>query len=95
MTMVKSSKITGQVTIKVVDTKGRAIPNATVTGIWSGAFTGSVSSKTAYNGVAVQKSNAIPLVTGASGTYTLDSISASGYAYDPTKNAKTVITMTW
>ncbi len=95
MTIIKSSKITGQVTIKVVDTKGRAIPNATVIGTWSGAFTGSVSSKTASNGVAVLKSNAIPLVMGASGIYTLDSITARGYAYDPTKNAKTVITMTW
>jgi len=95
MKIIKNSKITGQVNIKVVDTKGRAITNATVAGTWSGAFTGSVSSKTASNGVAVQKSNAIPLMTGASGTYTLDSITASGYAYDPTKNAKTVVTMTW
>lgn len=95
MKVTKSSSITGQVTIKVVDARGRAIPNATVTGTWSGAFTGTVSSKTPSTGVVIQKSNAIPLVTGASGTYALDSITASGYTYDPTKNAKTVITITW
>lgn len=95
MKITKNSKVSSQVTIKVIDAQGRPVPNAQVSGTWSGAFAGKVSSKTNTGGMATHTSNASTKIRGASGTYTINSITAPGYVYNPTKNAKSVITMTW
>jgi PKD repeat protein len=95
MKLKKTSRVNARVSIKVVNSLGVAIPNAIVTGTWSGAFAGSLSSKTAKNGIALQTSKATHLRKGASGTYTINRISAPGYVYNPTQNAQTVMTIAW
>jgi PKD repeat protein len=97
LTVVKTSTttMTAQVSIKVVDDKGVAVPNATVSGTWSGVFSGKVTSNTSATGIVIQKSNVIALGTGASATYTVDSISAPGFTYNPALNAKTIATVAW
>jgi PKD repeat protein len=95
LTVVKTSKVNARVLIKVVDAHGHAVPNARVRGTWSGAFIGTLSSKTAINGTVVQVSNAINIGKKASGAYKINSISAPGYTYNPTQNAKTLVTVTW
>jgi PKD repeat protein len=95
MTVIKSSNVVAKINITVKDDKGRLIPNAVVTGTWSGSFSGTVSSKTGTNGVVVQAANAIPLTTGGSATYTISRIEASGYIYNPDRNIKSVVTVSW
>ncbi len=95
MKITKYSKVSAQVTIKVIDAQGRPVPSAQVNGTWSGAFAGKISSKTNTSGTVTHNSNATTKIRGASGTYTINSITAPGYVYNPTKNAKSVITMTW
>lgn len=97
LTVSKMSKVNAnaRVSIKVVDANGHPVPNANVKGTWSGAFMGTLSSKTALNGTVVHTSNVINLGKKASGAYKIISISAPGYTYNPTQNAKTLATVTW
>ena len=95
MKLKKGNKVNARAAIKVVNSQGVTIPNAIVTGSWSGAFAGSLSSKTAKNGIALQTSKATPIRKGASGTYTINNIFAPGYVYNPTENAQTVMTVAW
>ncbi|MGY6274275.1 PKD domain-containing protein [Methylomonas sp. MgM2] len=91
----RRTSVSATMTIKVVDANGKAIPNAVVTGTWSGAFNGTVSSKTNKYGIVAQSATTKTTAKGGSGTYTLSNIALPGYTYDPTKNVKSVFTIVW
>lgn len=93
--MKTRQKVAATIRIKVVDANGKAIPNAVVTGTWSGAFSGTASTKTNQFGIATQSASSKATTKGGSGTYTLSNIALPGYTYDPTKNVKSVFTIVW
>jgi Bacterial pre-peptidase C-terminal domain len=95
MKVIKNRKVNARVVVKVVNAQGKVIPNAVVTGTWSGAFTGNLNKKTAKNGLVALASNTVPIRKGASGTFRIKSIAAPGYIYNPKQNAKSVATVTW
>ncbi len=95
LSVIRSKTVSAKIDVTVVDDKRRLIPNAVVKGIWSGSFSGGVSSKTATNGVAQQTATPITTVNGGSATFTLTGIEALGYVYNPGRNTKSVITVTW
>lgn len=73
--------------VTVVDQNGYAIPNATVTGTWSGLVRGTYSGKSDVAGVARIAS---PTTTSrGTFTFTVTGIIATGYKYDATKNGET------
>lgn len=73
--------------VTVTSTSGAAVPNASVTGSWSGVITGSGSALTGASGTATFKS---PRTSSAgSFVFTVTNVSATGYSYDPTKNQET------
>lgn len=96
--------------VKVSDVNGIIIPNVTVSGTWSGYFTGSTSGKTNNAGIATLPSNALPTNAPKSGTATFTitslvlnsrktgaaatAVSKDSYIYDATKNAVTLKTIT-
>jgi PKD repeat protein len=94
MTVALSSNIKATVSLRVIDSKGKPVPNAKVEGTFSGSVTSAVSGYTDVNGNIIQTATNSSL-SGRSVTYTLKNVSATGYVYDPTKNAKTVVTLTW
>ncbi|CAH0537569.1 PKD domain-containing protein [Vibrio marisflavi] len=71
-----------KVTIVVVDENGQLMKNATVSGNWSGAVTGSASKRTNRRGQVELSS---PSTSAASGTitFTVSNIVRSGYSYTP------------
>lgn len=73
--------------VTVTSTSGAAIPNATVTGSWSGVVNGSGSALSSSSGVATFKSSR----TSSTGSFafTVTNITATGYSYDPSKNQET------
>ena len=94
MSVSISSSIKATVSISVMDSKGKPVPNAKVEGAFSGSVTSAVTGVTDVNGNIIQSStNTAP--SGRSVTYTLKNITATGYVYDPTKNARTVVTLSW
>jgi PKD repeat protein len=76
---------TARVTVK--DTAGNVIPNATVSGSWSGLVTGAKSAVSDAAGVAAVTSGQ----SKRSGTYkfTITGITAAGYTYDAALNTMT------
>ena len=94
MSLVASNRIQGyaQAKVTVKDAAGNLIPNATVTGSWSGIVTGSASGVTASTGVAALNS----ANTKNNGTmkFTITGITASGYTYDATLNTMTTNSIT-
>lgn len=95
MMVARGTTATGMILLRVVDAQGRPVPNAVVTGTWSGALSGTSVAKTGTDGVVIHTSKPSKQVKAASGVYTLNSISATGYTYAPAKNVKSVFTMTW
>jgi PKD repeat protein len=93
--VIKNKNLVSKVAVTVVDNKKRLIPNAVVTGAWSGSFSGTVSGKTGANGTAVQTASPIKAKTGGTATYTLNGIVAPGYVYKPNLNVKRVVTVAW
>ncbi len=89
-----SNSVKATVSISLVDSSGKPVPNAKVEGAFSGSVTSSVTGTTDVNGNIVQSATKTP-PSGRSVTYTLKNLTATGYVYDPTKNAKTVVTLTW
>jgi PKD repeat protein len=73
--------------VTVKDTTGRVIPNATVSGNWSGMVSGATSAAANSSGVATLNSPA----SSVSGTFkfTISGITAAGYTYDATLNKMT------
>lgn len=96
MAVYKSSTVTSQIAITVVDAKGVPVPNATVSGTWSGVFSGSASIKTGASGSALFTSNTVATPkTGGSAIFTITGISAANYTYNPTLNVRSVVTLSW
>lgn len=94
MSVAVSSSIKATVTISVIDSKGKPVPNAKVEGSFSGSVTSTVTGTTDASG-NIQQSATNTSPTGRSVTYSLKNIMATGYVYDPTKNAKTIVTLSW
>jgi PKD repeat protein len=94
MAGISATTIQSAVTIILSDSNGKPVPNAKVEGAFSGSVTGAVTGTTDANGTIVQSITGTGY-TGRSITYTLKNVTATGYVYDPTKNAKTVITLSW
>jgi PKD repeat protein len=74
-------------TVTVRNQNGALVPNATVTGQWSGLTTGTVSKTTGRSGTAALTS----LRTKNRGTFTFNvtGITLSGYTYSTTRNVET------
>ena len=89
-----SSSIQATVSLSLIDSKGKPVPNAKVEGAFNGSVTSAVTGYTDVNGTIIQTATN-PSPSGRSVTYTLKNVSATGYVYDPTKNARTVVTLTW
>jgi PKD repeat protein len=77
----------GQATVTIIDDAGAAVPNATVTGVWSGKVTGGSTGVTNAAGQVVLTSRK----TKKSGTitFTVTDVVAPGAIYDPGANAET------
>jgi len=90
----KSRNMQVKLSLDLVDSKGKPVQNATVTGTFSGSVIGKISSKTDAQGKVIQTVSTT-IRTGGSATYTLNSVNVAGHIYDPTKNIKSVVTITW
>ncbi|MBL8473745.1 MAG: PKD domain-containing protein [Rhodocyclaceae bacterium] len=95
ITLAKNNKKGAQATAKVtvVDANGVAVSSATVTGTWSGVVSGSSSVLTNSSGVS--SSASAWTKTRGTLTYTVTSISRSGYLYDSAQNAATSVSITY
>jgi len=94
MSIIKTGSIQSSVSLTLVDSRGKPVPNATVTGTFSGSVSGTITSKSDANGNIIQSASTSKL-SGGSATYRLNSITAAGYIYNPTKNIKSLVTMSW
>lgn len=74
-------------TVTVRNQNGALVPNATVTGQWSGLTTGTASKTTSLNGTAAF----VSARTKTRGTFTfkVTGITLAGYTYSPTRNIET------
>lgn len=93
---VNLSPLKGIASIAVYDVNGVAVPNAIVSGIWSGYFTGSGTGKANSTGVATITSKVRASTAPKTGTaiFKVTSIVLSGYQYDAKKNVVTLKTLT-
>lgn len=74
-------------TVTIKDQSGKVVPNATVTGKWTGLATGTYSGKTNRNGVLTFTS---PVSRNrGTFTFTVTGVKATGFTYDATKNTET------
>jgi len=80
-------------TLVVRDVNGNAVPNATLTGRWSGLVTGTASGVTNTNG-SVGISSPRSKRRGTY-TFTVQSITANGFTYDASKNVLTSKSITF
>jgi hypothetical protein len=71
--------------VKVLDSAGRPVVGATVSGSWSGLVRGNVSGTTGGDGVV----NFASATTRSSGTFTLTGASLANYQYDASLNTET------
>ncbi|TCV80179.1 MULTISPECIES: PKD domain-containing protein [Methylomonas] len=94
MSIVKSTNVQAKISVKLIDSNGKPVANATVVGTFSGSVAGTITSKTDATGTVIQAATTTKLI-GGSATYTLNSVTAAGYTYNPTKNVRSVVTMTW
>jgi PKD repeat protein len=74
-------------TVTVRNQNGSVVPNASVTGQWSGLTTGTASKATGRAGTAAFAS--VRTKNRGTFTFTVTGITLSGYAYAPTRNAET------
>lgn len=74
-------------TVKVVDANGNPVPGVSINGTWSGVVSSILTGTTGSNGTVTFKSS----ITKASGTFTftVKSLTATGYTYDSSKNVLT------
>jgi hypothetical protein len=90
---VKGGNYSATASIRIVDAQGRVVPNATVTGSWSGTVSGNASGLTSSTGTASIKSPTTK--TRGTMTFTVKSITANGFTYDSTKNVMTSRSITF
>ncbi|MFN7506122.1 MAG: hypothetical protein ACK5Q1_11250, partial [Limnobacter sp.] len=74
-------------TVTIRDSNGNSVPNAAVTGFWSGVVTGSVSGVTDSSGRITLKSPNSK--RGGTFTFSISSVTKSGFVYQPANNAMT------
>lgn len=87
-TVKSGKKYSGVATVTVVDATGRAVSGATVTGSFSGYFTGSYSAVTNTSGVATVKSAAKPGTPKTFG-FCVTNVALSGWTYNASANEVT------
>lgn len=93
--VISKSLLTVNLSVIVTDNNGKPVPNAVVSGTWSGALTGKVSGTSNFNGSAALSPVASKILKGASATFTLNSITGQGYTYNPTQNIRSIVTISW
>lgn len=81
-----------QATVTLTDTNNNPVPNATVTGSWSGKVRGSSTGVTDLTGTVVLTSPKTSK-TGLA-TFTVTGVTAPGYTYDPSQNLVTSVSAT-
>lgn len=74
-------------TVTVLDASGRAVPGASVSGVWSGVVSGSKTATTATSGTA--KFTSPTSKSRGTFTFTVTGVTLSGYAYDAAQNKQT------
>lgn len=84
-TLLSGGKWNATVTITVHDAAHNPIANVTVSGNWSGGFTGSASCVTNASGQCSVTTGTIPK-TKASVTFTVSNLTANGYTYQSSSN---------
>jgi PKD repeat protein len=89
-TSSRGTQVTARIT--VVDSAGKPVSNATVSGAWSGVLSKSVSAKTGSTGVA----SFVSALTKSKGvlTFTVTNVSKTGLVYTPTQNVMTSASIT-
>lgn len=87
ITMFITAQHRGQATVTIRNTNGAPVPNVMVTGTWSGLAIGVESEMTDQNGVITftSRENWKP----GAYTFTVNSLSAPGYTYNPAQNIET------
>jgi serine protease AprX len=76
-------KATGKITVH--DTNEALVSGATVTGTWSGGYTGSATCTTGSSGTCSVTSGSIAN-TKSSVTFTANKLAKTGFGFDPSKN---------
>jgi serine protease len=93
ITMALSSSKAGTwatATVSVVNASGQPMAGATVTGHWSGATTDRDRAVTGVGGQVTVSSNKLKKApSGTTFRFAVDSVSASGWTYDPAANVET------
>ncbi len=85
--------VSGVATVTVTDGTGKPVPNATVSGAFSGVVSRNVSGVTNRKGQVSLSTPALASTTKGSLTFSVTGLSLSGYTYDATKNAATSATI--
>lgn len=86
---VPPNKICATATIMVVDSNGAAVSGATVNGHWSGKTADTDTGTTDGTGMVIVQSNAVKTPGSGTYTFTVDSVTKAGYAYDAARNMET------
>lgn len=73
--------------VRILDSTGKVVPGALVTGVWGGAVNGTTSAVTGTDGIAVLNSKTFKKTGTISLTVT--QVSKTGYIYDPGQNVMT------
>jgi serine protease len=77
-------------TVTIVDGAGSPVPGASVSGHWSGATSDTDVGLTGGNGgVTLASSKVKKAPSGTTFTFTVDSVTATGWSYDPAANVET------
>ena len=77
-------------TVTIVDPLGNPVAGATVRGSWTGATSGTSSGRTGSNGQVTFRSTSLRLPpSGTTFTFTVDSVTKSGWTYDTGANGET------
>lgn len=76
-------------TVTVVDEDENPVPDATVSGTWSGLTFDSDTGTTGTDGVVTLKSNSIKNLVSGTFTFTVDDVVLAGWTYDDTANVIT------
>ncbi len=85
--------VNGAATVTVTDGSGKALPNVTVTGAFSGLVSRNVSGVTNRKGQVTLSSPVLSSTTRGSLTFTVTNLALSGHTYDASKNAATSATI--
>jgi subtilisin len=101
LTAVKDSSLRGKntfglavVTVKIVDSDGKAVPGASVSGSWSGLTSRTVSEVTDSSGIVKFTSSQVKN-PGGTFTFTVNEVVCSGCVYDSSHNVLSTVSVTF